>query len=249
MEKLRSRAYHVYDARITQLEGAFFVMFAMDMDEGCGLGLARTEDFREFRFLGLVSEGDVRNGVLFPEKVGGVYLRLERPNRARPDGGPATGSTIRLAESDDLLRWRDRGPVMSGRFHYWDEYIGSGPPPVKTRRGWLHVYHGVATHFASASIYQAGAVLLDLGDPAKVIGRSRGNILEPREPYELSGQVPNVVFPSGMVVEEHDRDGFALETSPVKIYYGAADTSVGLALTTVGELLAAASEGPIPQAA
>jgi len=246
LEKVEERIYHVYDARITQLDGAFYIMFAMDMDSGCQLGLARTEDFRDFRFLGITSTDDVRNGVLFPEKVGGVYLRLERPNRARLEGGPTTGSAIWLAESDDLIHWKGRGPVLDGRFHYWDEYIGSGPPPVKTRRGWLHVYHGVATHFGSANIYQAGVALLDLDDPARVIGRCRGNILEPREPYELSGQVPNVVFPSGMIVEEFDAEGYALASSPVKVYYGAADAAVGLAVTTIGELLAAATESAIP---
>jgi beta-1,4-mannooligosaccharide/beta-1,4-mannosyl-N-acetylglucosamine phosphorylase len=246
LEKVGERIYHIYDARITRLEGAFYIMFAMDMDSGCQLGLARTEDFKDFRFLGVTSTDDVRNGVLFPEKVNGAYLRLERPNRARLEGGPTTGSAIWLAESDDLIHWKGRGPVLEGRFHYWDEYIGSGPPPVKTRLGWLHVYHGVATHFGSANIYQAGVVLLDLHDPARVIGRCRGNILEPREPYELAGQVPNVVFPSGLVVEEFDRDGYALPSSPVKVYYGAADTAVGLAVTTIGELLEATAEGPIP---
>ena len=87
--------------------------------------------------------------------------------------------------------------------------------------------------------------MLDLGDPTKVIGRSRGNVLEPREPYETCGQVPNVVFPSGMVVDEVDAEGYALPSSPVKVYYGAADTAVGLAVTTVGELLDAASEPPL----
>jgi len=239
IESVRERVYHVYDPRITALEGAYYVMLAMDMDGGCRLGLARTEDLRDFRFLGVTSTDDVRNGVLFPAKIGGLYLRLERPNRARLEGGPATGSEIWLAGSDDLIHWRRSGPVMAGRFHYWDEYIGSGPPPVRTRRGWLHIYHGVATHFGSANIYQAGVVLLDLLDPAKVLGRSRGNILEPREPYELAGQVPNVVFPSGMVVDDFDAEGYALPSSPVKIYYGAADTAVGLAVTTIGELLAA----------
>jgi beta-1,4-mannooligosaccharide/beta-1,4-mannosyl-N-acetylglucosamine phosphorylase len=240
------RIYHVYDPRITRLEGEHHVMFAMDTDGGCRLGIAKTDDFKDFRFLGITTGDDVRNGVLFPEKVGGAYLRLERPNRARPEGGPATGSEIWLSESRDLLQWKARGPVMRGRFHYWDEYIGSGPPPVKTRRGWLHIYHGVATHFGSANIYQAGAVLLDLDDPSKVLGRSRGNILEPREPYELTGQVPNVVFPSGMIVEDFDEDGYARPSSPVKVYYGAADTAVGLAVTTVDELLASTSEGDIP---
>ncbi len=245
LERVRERIYHVYDARITALEGAHYVMFALDMDGGCRLGLARTEDLEEFRFLGLTSTDDVRNGVLFPEKIGGQYLRLERPNKARLEGGPTTGSEIWLAGSDDLVGWRRIGPVMGGRFHYWDEYIGSGPPPVKTKQGWLHIYHGVATHFGSANIYQAGVVLLDLDDPTKVLGRSRGNILEPREPYELCGQVPNVVFPSGMVVEDFDAEGCALPASPVRVYYGAADTCVGLAVTTIGELLAATAEPPL----
>ena len=112
----------------------------------------------------------------------------------------------------------------------------------------MHIYHGVAGHFGSANIYQAGVILLDLADPQKVLGRCRCNILEPREIWELAGQVPNVVFPSGMIVERYDADGFALPESEVKVYYGAADTVVGLATSTVQELIDAALEGPIPVA-
>jgi beta-1,4-mannooligosaccharide/beta-1,4-mannosyl-N-acetylglucosamine phosphorylase len=126
---------------------------------------------------------------------------------------------------------------MSGRFHYWDENIGSGPPPVKTREGWLHIYHGVAMHFASSNIYQAGVALHDLNNPSKVLYRGKYNILEPREVFELTGQVPNVVFPCGMIVEEFDNEGYALPKSKVSIYYGAADTVVGLAYSTIEELI------------
>jgi|WetSurMetagenome_2_1015567.scaffolds.fasta_scaffold273229_1 beta-1,4-mannooligosaccharide/beta-1,4-mannosyl-N-acetylglucosamine phosphorylase len=246
IEKVKDRIYHTYDARITKLDGAYYIMFALDMEGSCQLGLGVTKDFQSFEFLGIVSNEDIRNGVLFPEKVEGKYLRMDRPNKAKVDGGVMSGNTIWLSESDDLLHWTPRAPVMGGRFHYWDELIGSGPPPVKTRQGWLHVYHGVAGHFGSSNIYQAGAVLLDLEDPSKIIGRCRCNILEPREIYELAGQVPNVVFPSGMIVEEFDKDGFARPESPVKIYYGAADTAVGLATCTVQDLLDAATEGEIP---
>jgi len=246
IEKVRDRIYHMYDARITRLGDLYYIMFALDMDNGCQLGLGATKDFDSFEFLGITSSEDIRNGVLFPEKVGGKYLRMDRPNKARLEGGPMTGNTIWLSESDDLVHWRFRAPVMSGRFHFWDEFIGSGPPPVKTRQGWLHVYHGVAGHFGSSNIYQAGVALLDLQDPSKVIGRCRCNILEPRELYELTGQVPNVVFPSGMIVERYDSEGFALPESSLKIYYGAADTVVGLATGTVQDLLAAAAEGEIP---
>ncbi|MFH0944987.1 MAG: hypothetical protein V2A76_07295 [Planctomycetota bacterium] len=154
-------------------------------------------------------------------------------------GGPPTGDEIVLAESEDLLHWSDCGEVLRGRPRYFDERIGSGPPPVKTREGWLHIYHGVATHFQSSSLYQAGAVLLDLRDPTRVLARTRDNILEPREPYEQIGQVPNVVFPSGMVVRHEDEEGYAILDSELLIYYGAADTCVGLATATVRQLLAA----------
>jgi beta-1,4-mannooligosaccharide/beta-1,4-mannosyl-N-acetylglucosamine phosphorylase len=245
LERVIGTVFHVYDPRITEIDGAFYIMFAIDMDFGCRLGVARTSDFASFEFLGLAAKNDIRNGVLFPEKRIDRYLRLDRPNKVRLADGPTTGDAIYLSESEDLIEWYPVARVMTGRAHYWDELIGSGPPPVKTRAGWLHMYHGVATHFRSANIYQAGAVLLDLADPSQVVARTRGNILEPREPYEMTGQVPNVVFPSGMIVEDYDEEGYARPESRVLIYYGAADTCVGLATTTVAELVAACQgEGP-----
>jgi beta-1,4-mannooligosaccharide/beta-1,4-mannosyl-N-acetylglucosamine phosphorylase len=243
IEKVKDMVYHCYDSRITRIEDHYYIMFAMDMADGCQLGLARTDNFESFEFMGIVSRGDIRNGVLFPEKVNGTYLRMDRPNLSTLEGGVASGRTIWLSSSDDLLTWTPVKPLIEGRFHYWDERVGSGPPPVKTKEGWLHLYHGIAEHFGSSVIYQAGVFLLDLKDPTKVLARSRYNILEPRELYELTGQVPNVCFPSGMIVEESDNRGFASLDSEVKIYYGAADTVVGLAQTTIRELIAAAYEG------
>jgi len=237
MEKITEKIYHCYDPRITRIDDVYYIMFAMDMDDGCRLGLAQTQNFESFEFMGIVSEEDNRNGVLFPEKINGKYLRLDRPNEIDLPDGPRTGSIIRLSESDDLLDWQTVGPVISGRSHYWDELIGAGPPPIKTEQGWLQIYHGVATHFDNSNIYQAGVMLFDLENPLKVIGRSRYNILEPREMYELVGQVPNVVFPSGAIVKEVDDNGFAKLTSQVLIYYGAADTTVCLAVSTIKELI------------
>ncbi len=261
-ERMGERVHHVYDPRITRLDDVWCVVLAVDVDSTCRLAVARTDDFRRLELVGVVGgagwsggrEGlaggaggrggalgawdDVRNGVLFPERIGGRYAMLLRPNRVRVGEGPATGDEIVLATSDDLVSWRETGPVMSGRWHYWDELIGPGPPPVKTRDGWLLVYHGVATHLVSSWIYQAGVALLDLDDPTRVIARGRDNVLEPRELWELTGQVPNVVFPSGLITDT-DADGFAAPESELRLYYGAADTCVGLATTTVGELLRA----------
>ncbi len=237
IENIKEKIYHIYDARISNIDGKYYIMFAMDMDGGCQLGLGTTNDFKEFDFLGIVSDEDIRNGVLFPEKINGKFMRMDRPNKARHSNGTTSGSVIWLSESDDLLHWKPVAPLIEGRFHYWDEFIGSGPPPVKTRQGWLHIYHGVAGHFGSSNIYQAGVMLLDLNNPAKVLSRSWCNILEPRELYELTGQVPNVVFPCGIIVKEYDADGFAKPESEVYVYYGAADTCVGLAVSTIQELI------------
>ncbi|MBK8979430.1 MAG: glycoside hydrolase family 130 protein [Planctomycetes bacterium] len=233
------RVHHVYDPRLTRDGDDVLVMFAADTDAGCRLGIARTRDFERFDLVAFGRDEDTRNGVLFPERFDGRWLRLERPNRVALDGGPTSGDEIVLAESDDLVHWRTTASVLRGRWRYWDERIGSGPPPVRTAHGWLHVYHGVATHFQSANIYQAGAVLLDRRDPSRVLVRTGHNVLEPRELYELVGQVPNVVFPSGLCADRADPvTGVVPDDAELRIYYGAADTCVGLATTTVAELIA-----------
>jgi beta-1,4-mannooligosaccharide/beta-1,4-mannosyl-N-acetylglucosamine phosphorylase len=242
LDSLGYRVYHVYDPRITRIDDSFYVTVAMDTDTGCRVGLAVTRDFRDYDFLGVPLQGDARNAVLFPEKIAGEYFMLYRPNRTRVDGDVASGSEIELATSPDMINWTPRQLVMSGRFHFWDEFIGSGPPPIKTRHGWLHIYHGVATHFAASNIYQAGVVLLDLENPGKVIGRCRYNIHEPRELYEQVGQVQNVIFPTGLIADSQDADQFVPDNARLLIYYGAADSCVALAETTVKELLSACHE-------
>lgn len=231
------RVHHVYDARITPLEGDLLVTTAVDTDQGCRVAIWRAvgrpdgpfAGLERLDLVGMSGQPDTRNGVLFPERIGGRYHLLERPNRPQGPGRPASGDRIVLSTSADLITWDAGGPVMSGRPHFWDELIGSGPPPVRTNAGWLHVYHGVATHFRSVNIYQVGAVLLDAADPRKVLGRTPQNLLEPREPWELAGQVPNVVFPSGMTLVQ-DR---------LHLYYGAADTVVGHAVADLQKVIAA----------
>lgn len=231
------KIYHIYDPRVTFLEGDYHILTAIDTDQGCFLGWWTSEDFLTLSFKGWVSDSENRNGVLFPEKIAGQYVRFDRPNSTGLENGVSTGSAIRCSVSKDLSKWTPQATVLQGRPHFWDELIGSGPPPIKTRQGWLHIYHGVATHFQSANIYQAGVSLHPLDAPWQTIARGRYNILEPRELYELTGQVPNVVFPSGAVVLDIDSEGFARDNSDVYVYYGAADTCVCLAVTTINELL------------
>lgn len=241
LEKLGGAVHHVYDPRITRLEGRWYVTCAIDLDRGCRVGIFTTDDFARLDLLAVTGNRDVRNGVLFPEKVGGRYLLLERPNTVQPQGGARTGDVIELRSSEDLRHWSTEGPVLSGRRHYWDELIGAGPPPVKTEHGWLLIYHGVATHLGG-QIYQAGAALLDLADPKTVRGRTGDNVLEPREIYEQVGQVPNVVFPSGLICDPAREDGMLSPDGTVRVVYGAADTCVGLATATVRELIEACDQ-------
>ncbi|MCB9474850.1 MAG: glycoside hydrolase family 130 protein [Candidatus Delongbacteria bacterium] len=243
LERIPGQVFHIYDPRITRLEGELLVVLALDTDRGGRLAIARGHDLQELELVGLTGDEDTRNGVLFPERIGGRIWLLDRPNRAQTPGEPASGESIRALSSTDLREWREEGVLFSGRPHYWDERIGAGPPPLKVREGWLLMYHGVATHFGAAGIYQAGVALLDRENPTRVLARCRENILEPREPWELVGQVPNVVFPSGWTVSHQDTDGCAPPDAEISVYYGAADTCVGHARCTVGELVEAC--GPI----
>ncbi len=230
--------HHVYDPRITRLGDRWIITCALDVDDGCRVGLFATDDFTRLELIGPTGERDARNGALFPRRVGGRYLLLERPNTLASGGGVASGETIELLSSDDLVTWRTEGPVMQGRWRGWDELIGPGPPPLLTSEGWLLIYHGIATHLGGG-IYQAGAVLLDRDDPGRVLARTRDNILEPREPWEMVGQVPNVVFPSGLVTGAPRHDGTLPASDEVTLVYGAADTCIGAATSTIGELLEA----------
>ncbi|MCK7461597.1 MAG: hypothetical protein MZU84_05820 [Sphingobacterium sp.] len=160
------------------------------------------------------------------------------PTRPGSRAGRRRAARSGWPSSKDLVKWKPLRPgherplPLLGRVHRLRAAAGQDAAAA----GSTSTTASRRTSGAPTST-RPGVVLLDLEDPTKVLGRSRCNILEPREPYELAGQVPNVVFPSGMVVEESDDEGFALPGSPVKVYYGAADTAVGLAVTTVGELL------------
>jgi beta-1,4-mannooligosaccharide/beta-1,4-mannosyl-N-acetylglucosamine phosphorylase len=235
LDKIDETVFHIYDPRITKMGDTYYVFAAMDVVGKCLLGIFKTLDFTSLEFLGFTGDEDNRNGVLFPEKIHGKYARFDRPNKMKVESGVTTGSQIWFSESEDLIHWESKEMVMEGRLHFWDEMIGAGPPPVKTEKGWLLVYHGIAMHYQP--IYQVGVVLLDLDEPWKIISRGRYNILEPREMWEMVGQVPNVVFPTAMICENIDENGNANLECEVKLYYGAADTHVGLATSTIRKMI------------
>lgn len=211
----------IEDPRATYIDGAFYIFYTAVSDYSYRIALARTEDFRTFERIALVSEPGNKDGVLFPEKIDGRYARLDRPI------GLGVGS-IWISFSPDLIHWGDSEVLLSPRSGYWDSFrVGASVPPIRTEMGWLEIFHG--TKMTSAGpIYRAGAALLDSNDPTKVIKRCDVPILSPREDYERIGDVGNVVFPCGAIIEP---DG------EIKVYYGAADTSIAVAIAKLSDLV------------
>jgi len=218
----------IEDPRLTVIDGVNYIMYTAAGRYGHCIALGRTDDFKSFRRIGVVSEPGNKDGVLFPGKIDGLYARLDRPI------GNDVGS-IWVSYSPDLINWGRSEFVLAPRARYWDSYrIGASAPPILTDRGWLEIYHGVKMTSAGP-IYRAGAVMLDKENPSRVLGRSLTPMLGPRERYERVGDVNNVVFACGAIVED---DG------EVKVYYGAADTYICVATGSLSEIIDSCYETP-----
>lgn len=196
---------------------------------GPAVYLATTEDFRSVERHGIIRRPDDKNAALLPERIGGHWVLFHRPMTTFDS---AAHSGILLSRSTDLLGWTAPEQVMQPREGaWWDSLrIGIGPPPLKTERGWLVIYHGVKQTVAG-SIYRVGLALTALDEPTRVVGRAPGWVLGPLAEYERVGDIPNVVFPCGLVHDE--------ATGQIRLYYGAADTSICLATAQLDDLLAA----------
>ena len=203
---------------------------------GPGVYLATTADFKTVERHGIVRRPEDKNAALLPHRIDGRWVLLHRP---KTEYGGARGE-IYLSRSADLDSWSTPEQVLQPRpGPWWDSLrIGIGPPPLMTEHGWLLVYHGVRDT-VSGQVYRIGLALLDLDEPTRVLRRLPDWILGPHEPYERVGDVPNIVFPCGLV---HDA-----ASGDVRLYYGAADSSICLATARLDDLLetilAAPSDG------
>ena len=216
-----------YDARITPMEGKYYITWCNGY-HGPTIGAAWTEDFKAFHQLENAFLPFNRNGVLFPRKIGGMYMMMSRPS----DNGHTPFGDIYVSQSPDLEFWgRHRymmGTVKGNDSAWQSTKVGPGPAPIETDEGWLLIYHGVITT-CNGFVYRMGAALLDLDEPWRVKYRSKDYLLAPWELYECVGDVPNVVFPCAALTDS--------ATGRIAIYYGCADTVTGIAFTTVDELL------------
>lgn len=242
----------VQDARVVKIDGRYYLTYALQRywfdawpngrgpadysTNGYGAtiadamvtrsGIAVSDDLRSFRQLGFTTPAEIddRNTVLFPERINGRFALLRRPitTYANQDGADRPG--ISISYSHDLLEWSEPRPIARPEQAWEALKIGAATTPVRTQAGWLVLYHGVDDR----SVYRVGAMLLDLANVEEVVARTATFIMEPETYYEKVGLVvPNVVFPTGSIVRDRE----------LYVYYGCADTAIGLATVRLEELV------------
>ncbi|MCL6459101.1 MAG: glycoside hydrolase family 130 protein [Gorillibacterium sp.] len=211
--------FGIEDPRITELEDGYYITYTGASEYGIVVPLIFTKDFITFERKGIIFHPDNKDVAIFPERMNGKYYALHRPSSshyAKPD--------MWIAESDDLLKWGNHQHLIGVRDGCWDdERIGASAVPFRTEQGWLEIYHG-ADH---TNRYCLGAVLLDLNEPWRVIARSKTPFMVPELEFEVEGFFGNVIFSCGALYEE----------DKIKIYYGAGDTCIGYAETTLASIM------------
>ncbi len=225
----------VEDPRVTKLGDTYYILYSAYDGKNVRICLAVTKDFRTYTKKGIVGPNAFdKDAMLFPEEVNGkiVFMHRIEPN-------------IQLAYFDSIEHFMDPGKnfwknhleeldkhtIMTPQYEWESEKVGGGAPPVKTRDGWIIIYHGVDRNL----VYRAGAALLDLNNPSKLIARIPYPILEPERKFEKIGDVHNVVFPEGTVVFD----------DVLYIYYGGADSVTCLAKVGIDELLTELKKYPV----
>ena len=247
--------YGIEDPRMVEIDNQVYITYVIlssyVTDEAiveASTALATTTDFLKYTRLGVITTkgSDNKDVVLFPEKMSqqqpppssvlslslpsnnidtaGKYFFLHRPSGWIGSKYGVDKPSIWLGEGNALTNFEKHTLLLKPEEDWEELKVGAGPPPIKTKIGWLVIYHGVSRE----KVYRAGAAILDLHDPNKIIGRTKTPILEPKEPYEKFGDVNNVVFPTGACVVDNDK---------LFVYYGAADKVCCLATADLNYLL------------
>ena len=210
------------DPRVTQIGEWYYIIRPIQPRIGTACIMERTRDWKKREYLGCVALPCNRVPCLFPETFNGLYCRIDRPYSSR-------GGELWIAYSPDLLHWGNYKQLVAAPVNnIWAKEKIGPTVPQKTSRGWLEIFHGVNT-YAGGSRYCLGALLLDLENPERILGMTDGWILSPDTEYEFMGNCQNTVFATGCIVDE--------VKDLVRVYYGAADTTIALASGSLTELL------------
>ncbi|TKC09969.1 glycosidase [Pedobacter polaris] len=211
--------FGIEDCRVTQIDKTYYLAYTAVSGSGVGVGLRVTKDWKKFDEKGMIFPPHNKDCAIFEEKINGKFYALHRPSSKE-----IGGNFIWLAESKDGLHWGNHKCIIKTRAGIWDNArVGAGAAPIKTKKGWLAVYHGANIEHQ----YCLGAFLMDLNDPSLVIGRTVEPIMVPTENYELSGFFGYVVFTNGHIING----------DKLTIYYGAADEFVCGAHFSIKEIL------------
>jgi len=217
----------IEDPRITYIKelNLWAITYTAYSLDGPLVSLATTKDFKTFKKRGPILRQIDKDAALFPKRIGKRWAIIHRPYL-----NPSAPAHIWISFSPDLKHWGDSQIIMRARKgNAWDgEKIGICPEPLETPEGWLILYHGVRKT-CSSHIYRIGLALLDLEKPWKVVRRSKDWIMTPIAPYEMLGDVGNVIFPCGWI---HDK-----KSGIVRLYYGGADTCIALATAKMSDIL------------
>jgi beta-1,2-mannobiose phosphorylase / 1,2-beta-oligomannan phosphorylase len=200
-----TESYGIEDCRVAQIDGTYYLTYTAVSEDGYGVGMMSTSDWSNFHRHGMIFPCPNKDCAIIPEKINGEYWSLHRPS-----GVDIGGNNIWISRSRDMEYWGKHKCLARTREGMWDsERIGAGAAPIKTKKGWLEIYHGADVNHR----YCLGAMLLDPNDPSKVLARSKKPIMEPMMDYEKKGFFGNVVFTNGHIVDGDN----------ITIYYGASD--------------------------
>ena len=216
--------FGIEDPRITSIDGKFYFTYVAVSRHGVATALASTTDFKSFERHGIIFAPENKDVVLFPERIGGFYYALHRPNGATPFTKPE----MWLASAPDLIHWGANAPFLGGT-EGWDiGRVGAGTPPLRTSAGWMEIYHGNSRREQDNGVggYSAGVLLMDLENPRRILGTAAQVFVAETE-YERQGFVPSVVFPTGIVQRGEN----------VLVYYGAADSCTAVVEFSLGDIL------------
>jgi len=215
---------YAYDPRLVKVEDTYYIIWCGDF-YGASIGIAKTKDFKTFIRIENPFIPFNRNAVLFPRKINGNFVMFSRPS----DSGHTPFGDVFLSESPDMTYWGKHRHLMSPGGNWWESVkVGGGAAPIETSEGWLVFYHGVSST-CNGFVYSIGGMILDIDQPSKIKYRCQTYLLTPEAPYEERGFVPNVCFPCATI---HDP-----ETGRIALYYGAADSVVGLAFCELDDII------------
>lgn len=229
--------YGCEDPRVTKIGGKYYIFYTAlggfpFGPDNIKVALAISKDLKKVQEKHLITPFNAKAMALFPEKVNGKFVVIFSLDTDRPPVKMAFAECKNIEDLWSPAFWenweKNKEKHIIDPRRSDNEQAEVAAPPIKTKDGWLLIYSHAQNYFSNDKVWGVEALLLDLKNPRKILGRTPGPLLVPEEVYEYYGQIPNVIFPSGALVRGKNLD----------IYYGAADTTSARATVELPSLIA-----------